>query len=153
MTPTSQQRLDALHHVLYEMEMFADLPIRCDIPLLQNALNESYLIHARVLCDFFQKPRRDDDVVCSDYDFGCEKLGVPDDIERRFNKSLAHLTYARLAFKEGAEKWINNKFRPQLLNGIRKFLQHIVANPHLGREDEIERARSLLSRLPQTVTD
>jgi hypothetical protein len=30
------------------------------------------------------------------------------------------------------------------------FLQHIVANSHLGHEHEIERARTLLTRFPQT---
>jgi hypothetical protein len=55
---TVEQRLAALHHVLYEMEMFVDLPIPCEVSVLQNAIAESYLIHARVLCDFFQQERR-----------------------------------------------------------------------------------------------
>src|SRR6266487_5664659 len=144
MTPTVEQKLAALHHVLYEMEMFVDLPVRCDMTVLQNAIAESYLIHARVLCDFFQKDDRyHDDVICADFEFPSSPLGVPEDIERRFNKSLAHLTYARLNFKGDAEGWISNQFRPHLLTRIRKFLLHLVAKPVLGRPGEIQRAQSL----------
>jgi hypothetical protein len=151
MPPTSGQRLDALEHVLYEMEMFVNLPIRCDERLLESALTESYLIRARVLCDFFQQARSKDDVVCGDYGFERKPLGVDDEIEWRFDKSLAHLTYSRLTFKEDAQTWISNKFRPQLLDRIREFLQHIVANPHFGHAKEIKKARSLLASLPETA--
>jgi hypothetical protein len=149
MPPTIEQRLDALEHVLYEMEMFVNLPIRCDERLLGSALTESYWIHTRVLCDFFQQARCKDDVVCGDYGFERKPLGVADEIELRFDKSLAHLTYSRLTFKEDAQKWIINKFRPQLLHRIREFLQHIVANPRLGHAKEIKKARSLLASLPE----
>jgi len=150
MPPTSGERLDALEHVLYEMEMFVNLPIRCDERLLESALTESYLIHARVLCDFFQQPRSKDEIVCGDYGFERKPLGVADEIEWRFDKSLAHVTYSRLTFKEDAQKWISNKFRPQLLDRIRKFLQHIVANPRLGHAKEIKKAHRLLASLPET---
>jgi hypothetical protein len=149
MTPSAEQRLAALNHALYEMEMFVDLPTRCGMTEVSNAIAESYLIHARVLCDFFQQERSNDDVICDDYNFKREPLGVPDDIKQRFNKSLAHLTYSRLKFTEDKKQWITDKFRPQLLERIQEFLQHIVANPRLGGADEIERARSLLARLPQ----
>jgi hypothetical protein len=132
------------------MEMFVNLPIRCDERLLESALTESYLIRARVLCDFFQQARCKDDVVCGDYGFERKPLGVADEIEWRFDKSLAHLTYSRLTFKEDAQKWISTKFRPQLLDRIREFLQHIVANPRLGHAKEIKKARSLLASLPET---
>jgi len=147
MTPSPQQRLNALDHVLYEMEMFVNLPMQCDVTELHNALAESYLIHARVLCDFFQRRRREDDVVCGDYEFERETLDVPDDIEQRFNKSLAHLTYSRLKFTDDTKAWITDKFRPQLLERIETFLQHVVANPHLGHLKEINKARDLLARL------
>lgn len=90
MTPRAEQKLAALDHVLYEMEMFVALPMRCGVAELNNAIAESYLIHARVVCDFFQQKRCLDDVVCGDYGFKPELLGVPIDIEHRFNKSLAH---------------------------------------------------------------
>jgi hypothetical protein len=60
------------------MEMFVNLPIRCDERLLESALTESYLIHARVLCDFFQQARSKDEIVCGDYGFERKPLGVAD---------------------------------------------------------------------------
>ena len=147
MNPSVEERLGGLDHVLYEMEMFVHLPMRCDVIMLQNAINESYLIHARVLCDFFQQNRRNDDIVCEDYGFERKALGVPDDIEKRFDKSLAHLTYSRLKFTGNLAEWITDRFRPQLLARIREFLLYIIANPALGRPKEIERAHSLLACL------
>ncbi len=147
MNPSVEERLAGLDHVLYEMEMFVHLPMRCDMTMLQNAINESYLIHARVLCDFFQQERRNDDIVCGDYEFQHKELGVPDDIERRFDESLAHLTYSRLKFTRDTAEWITDKFRPQLLARIREFLLHIVGNPVLGHPEAIKRARSLLACL------
>jgi hypothetical protein len=147
MTPSVKQRLDALDHVLYEMEMFVHLPMRCDVAVLQNTITESYLIHARVLCDFFQQERDSNDIVCDDYDFTREPLRVPDDIKQRFNKSLAHLTYSSLKFTGDTKEWVTDKFRPQLLERIRKFLLHLIANPLLGHPKEIDRARTLLASL------
>lgn len=147
MTPSVEERLDALDHVLYEMEMFVALPTRCEMTEVRNAIVESYLAHARVLCDFFQKERWKDDVICGDYEFERKTLGVSNDIEQRFDKSLAHLTYSRLKFEGDTKEWIADKFRPQLLARIREFLLHIVAKPSLGRSTQIQKAHDLLARL------
>jgi hypothetical protein len=148
MNPTTEQRLAILDHVLYEMEMFVHLPLQCDLTVLQNTVTESYLIHARVLCDFFQKDRYDDDVVCDDFGFRRSSLGLSKDLKRRFDKSLAHLTYSRLDFTDNAQPWITDHFRPQLTRRIREFLIHSVAHPIAGQPNEItQRAQTLLAKL------
>jgi hypothetical protein len=153
MNPTTEQRLAILNDVLYEMEMFVHLPLHCDLPILQNTVTESYLIHARVLCDFFQKDRYSDDVVCDDFGFSRSPLGVPEGIEGRFDKCLAHLTYSRLKFTGDARLWISDYFRPQLTRRIKEFLMHIVANPVPGQPNKItQRAQDLLARLQQCAT-
>ena len=150
MNPTPKQRSAVLNDVLYEMEMFVHLPLHCDLAILQNAVTESYLIHARVLCDFFQKDRHKDDVVCDDFDFTRLPLGVSKDIERRFDKCLAHLTYSRLDFTGDTQQWIIDHFRPKLTSRIKEFLMHIVANPVAGQPSEItQRAQGLLAYLNQ----
>lgn len=118
MTPSVEERLDALDHVLYEMEMFVALPTRCEMTEVRNAIVESYLAHARVLCDFFQKERWKDDVICGDYEFERKTLGVSNDIEQRFDKSLAHLTYSRLKFEGDTKNGSPINF---VLNSLRGF--------------------------------
>ena len=111
-----------------------------------SAISRGGVFQARA-CAFFQQKRRNDDIVCEDYGFERKALRVPDDIERRFDKSLAHLTYSRLKFTGDTAEWITDRFRPQLLARIRQFLLHIVAKPVLGRPKEIEKAHELLARL------
>lgn len=143
-------KVEAFHHVLYEIEMFLALPIPTDPGMVSNALAESFLIHTRNLCDFFEKPREKDDIVSSDYGFDQSKLGVPDEIDLRFDKSLAHLTYSRLRFNGETKKWILDHFQPILLQRISAFLDHILSKTQVTiKTDDLERAEGLRRRVEE----
>ncbi|MCG2711409.1 MAG: hypothetical protein L6416_03685 [Candidatus Omnitrophica bacterium] len=125
--PNDDEKRLALDHVLYEIEMFTALPIESASKLISNAIIESYLVHARVLCDFFQNSNRiKDDILCSDYGFTASTLTIPEDIETRFDKCLAHLTYSRLKYKGDTKTWIYAKFRPHINERIKTFLLHLL---------------------------
>jgi len=131
--PSNKQVADAVEHVLYEIQMFVSTPaVPCSDEVVSNALTESYLVHARILCDFFQKGRqgpKHDDVTSEDYGFPFDDLFVPASIEERFDKSLAHLTYSRLEFDAvGTKQWIHEEFRPQILRRAHKFLTHVLTH-------------------------
>jgi hypothetical protein len=146
--PTSPQIVAALEDVLYEIEMFTALPAVTQHPLLNNCLTESFLLHARILCDFFQKPRFKDDVICDDYGFPQRSLQIKEDIEVRFDKCLAHVTYARGDFRDDAKQWILDYFQPRLLERIVQFLEHLGSNCGLPlRDRDIEKAQSMLKAL------
>jgi len=127
-SPSDDQKIEAFHHVLYEIDMFLSLPVSTDHPVICNALTESFLVHIRNLCDFFEKARYRDDIVSSDYGFPQSKLGVPPQVDSRFDKSLAHITYSRLSFNDETKKWLLEHFVPRLLPRISAFLDHILAN-------------------------
>lgn len=148
-TPNEAARLAAFNHVLYEMEMFVALPRASDVPVISNAVTESLLIHARVLCDFFQKSRYRDDIVCEDYGFPSRSLGISEDIEMRFDKCLAHVTYSRTCFTDDAKEWLLRHFRPALLSRIAEFLSIVTtASPTQIRDEDHRRACRLLENLP-----
>ena len=127
-SPSDGQKIEAFHHVLYEIDMFLALPVSADHSVISNALTESFLVHTRNLCDFFEKARSRDDIISSDYGFPQSKLGVPPQVDSRFDKSLAHITYSRLCFNDETKKWLLDHFRPQLLPRICEFLDHISSN-------------------------
>lgn len=131
--PSHDQIVRGFEHVLYEIWMFVNVPrIQASDDVASNACTEAYLLHARVLRDFFQKQYRlpkHDDILCSDYGFPSDELGVPSSIETRFDKSLAHLTYARLESDAiEAKQWIDGEFRPPILNRCHAYLVHVLAN-------------------------
>ena len=127
-TPSNEEVYAAFKHTLYEIEMFVSVPkLACTDVVVSSALTESYLLHARILCDFSQKDPRRDDITCQDYGFEKECLGVPDELEARFDKCLAHLTYARLKHEdEDTRQWIHHAFRPQILKRSHQFLTHVL---------------------------
>jgi hypothetical protein len=126
--PTQAQREEAVGHVLYEIEMFLLAPhLRPQDTVFKSVVSESYLLHARILRDFFQEERKHDDIVCDDYGFHRDDLHVPDEIQTRFDKSLAHLTYSRNKYgKESPKEWINKEFRPHILARAQKFLEFLL---------------------------
>jgi hypothetical protein len=150
-TPDDTPKVAALTHVLYEMEMFCALPLTWEIDVLNNSLTEAYLIHARVLVDFFQKKKRcKDDILCSDYGFSPRPLGISEDIERRFDKSLAHLTFSRLCFRaeDRTNEWIDRFFRPHIIGRIDEFLGRILSQDVLPlRSVDMQRARVLKQKI------
>ena len=76
------------------------------------AFLESYLIHARVLHDFFYKEPIKDDIVAAHFVPDWDHLKPPlhaylatDDRRNRLDKSVAHLTLKRLEYDLGDKRW------------------------------------------------
>jgi hypothetical protein len=151
--PSADQIAKGFEHVLYEIRMFLESPkLRALDWAATNAITEAYLLHARILCDFFQKGRqgpKHDDVTSEDYGVPFDDLFVPASIEERFDKSLAHLTYSRLEFDAvGTKQWIHDEFRPQILRRSHAFLSHVVTDFE-GRipPDLLSEARQLCAQI------
>src|SRR5678816_3490620 len=107
---SSEQLLGASEHLYYEWAMFGTLAraltsgVFGDGPI-NNAVLESFTVHARVLLDFLFDPKpRQDDVVAEDFFPETTKWvqirgDIPpilQQVESRVGKEVAHLTYARL---------------------------------------------------------
>ena len=106
---TQEELQNASDHLFYEIWMFTSLAKGMasgvfNQGIINNALLESFTVHARVLLDFlFAENPRPDDVIAEDYflspdewikirDNKSEKL---ESIHVRVCKEIAHLTYAR----------------------------------------------------------
>ena len=90
-------------HYVYEINMLRAthvLILHSDSWLLSNALMKSFAIHARVLLDFFGKPKGGDDAVAAHFTkaeavTNSATAAVPISVRQRLNKQIPHLTYSR----------------------------------------------------------
>lgn len=119
--------------LIYEWEMFCWLEKRirshwkaANQPT-KNLLMEGFLLHARVLRDFFGTPRRQDDVSACNFfedDSGWQtrsKQLCPylEKNRKRLNKKLAHLTHSRLTEDEN---WDFPAIRDEISEAWQAFL-------------------------------
>ena len=92
---------------------------------------ESFLLHARVLRDFFfRKPKFDDDVVAEHFlpDWSAHRASLGPYLtahELRLNKALAHLTTMRLDYDKAEKKWEVSTIRDELQPVIDSFLSKL----------------------------
>jgi hypothetical protein len=108
--------------------------------VINNALLESFVIHARALLDFLYAERpRSDDVIAEDF------LSSPNDwpkirppktdllktIHRRVGKEAAHLTYARLDVTQETKLWAFLQIAEDITIVFDQFLE-IVPKSLLG---------------------
>ena len=127
------QAQDIVPKVKYEFEMleWAAKKIKAEFSNAdqptKNMLLEVFLLHARVLRDFFVKSPSDDDVSTQHF-FDAPSVWVSKantlcqtlEKERvRLNKKLAHLTYSRLTEEE---EWDFNGIHDELLKAKHEFL-------------------------------
>lgn len=95
---------------------------------------ESYLLHARVLRDFFfRAPKYPDDVVASDFlpewSTYCPSLGTYlNGQELRLNKALAHLSTERLKYDNKDKRWNVTAIHNELQPVIELFLTKLRAD-------------------------
>jgi len=116
---TEDELKKASEHLFYEAWMFTSLARGMasgvfNEGVINNALLESFTIHARVLLDFlFAENPRDDDVIAEDYlpsseDWAKVKAAKSEklqNIHRRVGKEVAHLTYVRQTITPEAKAW------------------------------------------------
>lgn len=146
--PEPKEIPTALQAVFYEIETFLWTTEQTyGIPSVRERPNllESRLLHTRNLIHFFereQKHRRDDDVLAEDYEFHPRKIGISKIYRDRLNKSLSHMTYARVAFKaQGKREWpIKDTVLP-LLDPCEEFLQHLI-DTYLQKDNQVDRGRA-----------
>jgi len=97
-----------------------------------SALVESFLLHARVLRDFFCREGKGDDVVARHFVSGwtqppvSEYSYISDQKQKdRLNKALAHLTTARVRYDSEGKQWDVDKVRCEIERMIDRFLSEL----------------------------
>lgn len=151
---------EASNWLLYEIWMLKGLADAIETGqshnkgVLSNAVVEAFLMHARVLHDFFYKsPIKDDDVVAGHFfpdgdweRIRPEKPTILNTKKTAIDKRLAHMTYARLGTKE---EWSWTLIRNELNAPIEAFL-HNVSLTSLGSRwvEEGEISSDLSKLLP-----
>lgn len=108
---------------------------------LANAILESFIIHVRGLILFFYaKGPREDDVVSEDFFENPEQwTGIRPkqselllEAEKRANKEMAHLTYARLDVTPDRKHWPILEISKEIDNAIEVFIRN-AAKDRLGK--------------------
>jgi hypothetical protein len=107
-----QKASDHLHYELWMLKSVANILTgdRTDV-VINNALLESFSIHARVLLDFlYDDVPRNDDMNAIDYcsewtGIRPEKSNLLGKLHLRVGKEVAHLTYARLQVSPDLRGW------------------------------------------------
>lgn len=127
-TPTELK--DASWRLLYEYAMLLGASAMLErgkqrSTVVENALVESFALHARGLTDFFRKAESQDgdDIKACDFKFARNwsppKTHKLDGVRDRVAKEIAHLTYARLNIKPGEGPWQTER----IAEPIRKWVQ------------------------------
>lgn len=91
---------------------------------------ESFLLHVRVLRDFFYTPGRDDDIVAGHFIANWSKICPTKgrylkDQKTRLDKALAHLTEKRLDYDGKDKKWQVTKLYKDLHPVIEVFIANL----------------------------
>ena len=120
-------------HFVYEIEMLM-FPSKIGIlpPLLNNAMLESFLIHARCLFEFFydeENPKYTADARATHFVNNWKELRPKtvniEMIKKRTGRELAHLTYDRKSDNDTAKQWNVLQIYTQLISIINLFLKKI----------------------------
>jgi len=139
MEPTQQQKADVLEHVRYEIGgLFPQVRVNPSDVYMSNIVLEAFLLHVRALIGFFEsKSRWKDSVIPADFGFCQREVPIPDDIETRLNKDLAHITYSRLHQKTTPDKrWNFRSIIPCLLPIWIELAEHITSSPPERTSDD-----------------
>jgi hypothetical protein len=154
-SPTERDRAMALRCIRYEFTHALMTPIHDEFgrPLPAEQFLVPWLVHCRNVIAFLQARDRKgdlDDVIPRDFDFPQRNLELPDGIERRLNKDLAHITYERTHRSSEDKQWSRQMIMPHILPACRAFAAHVLTAPPQGTsEEEIQAWRSLLADMAQ----
>jgi hypothetical protein len=129
---------DALQHLVRRANFLPYLPYGSSHDLsIQGKISryylESFLLHIRVLLDFFEHSKRSvrrgnelDDVLVLDYGLPAEPIGIPQLLRQRLNQDLAHLSYSRTQ-RQGADRdWFPELMARPLLTRCDVFAKHLL---------------------------
>ncbi len=140
---TEEELREASEHLFYEWSMLIRLARGLDSGIfahgsvINNALIESFTIHARVLLGFLysdpgQWKKWPEDAVAEDYflpdlekwqDARPAKSQILQEAHNRVGGEVAHLTYARLKVTLEAKKWPVVKIARDIEAALAKFLE------------------------------
>ena len=149
MKPIGEPQIQMLPHILYEIEMLLNLPSVRGTNLVEYAILESRLIHARNLKNFFEAARRKfpDDVIPSDFGFDAKSVGLSKKIIKRLNKALAHISYSRLKQTPETQKWTYADFINPIKSRCIEFTRFLITNyKDQISESDFSRLENLLSQ-------
>ncbi|MFN8400086.1 MAG: hypothetical protein U0X74_08725 [Anaerolineales bacterium] len=139
---TKEELIKASEHLLYEVWMFTSLTRGMasgvfNEGVINNALLESFTIHARVLLDFlFAENPRQDDVIAEDYlpsldewvKIKAAKSEKLENIYTRVGKEVAHLTYVRQTIVPQAKGWNFIEIANEINSVFNSFLALVPKN-------------------------
>src|SRR5262249_39175958 len=114
-------------HLLYEVSMLRQTAQRQPRdPFEANLLIECFGIHARVLLSFLCDDPMDVDVTAADFipDWNPAALALSPELQqirRRVNKELAHLTLQRKAFGDETKRWDRARLGDEILELVAVF--------------------------------
>lgn len=144
-SPTEEDKGQILSHIYYEIWQLYGAITLSNIRIeglpekeqnIRNAILESSLVHARVLCDFFEKEKRKiyrsqelDDVLSTDFSFPTTTLSIDKIYRERLNKDIVHLSYSRTKRRIGVDKeWHYNKIFLPILQTSIEFIKALNAD-------------------------
>jgi hypothetical protein len=154
---------DASEHLAYEIGMFnamADLLTRrlYKDTVEENAILESFTVHARVLVQFFSPSFRphSDDVTAADYIASWRAMcgALPsalDKVNDRVAKEIAHLTYTRLNVTPAAKGWSITEMSQAMGSVIQKFANNVPSDS-LGTSWPVSQSLPTLYYVASTTT-
>lgn len=101
---------------------------------VHNCILEATLVHIRALLEFFEhsrdtksrRPPHSDDVLPEDYGFAASQFSIPQDLRRRINTSIAHLSYGRTRIPDDEAHWDFTGFIPPILSRAGEFFSHLL---------------------------
>jgi hypothetical protein len=143
---SDDELIGASDHLNYEYWMFKSLAHGlasgiCGQGVINNALLESFTIHARILLDFLYPSGRpkNDDVISDDFFYDPatwtrvrpQKSKMVQSIHRRVGKEVAHLTYARQGVTSESKPWQFIKIANEVGTVFDRFIE-IVPRKLLG---------------------
>ena len=139
---TKEELQKASGHLFYEVWMFTSLAKGMSSGvfnegIINNALLESFTVHARVLLDFLfaENPRRDD-VIAEDYfsspdewsKIRANKSDKLKNLHGRVGKEIAHLTYFRQIITPDLKEWNFIEIANEINSVFNIFLELVPKN-------------------------
>lgn len=138
---TDEVLRESSKHLHYEYWMLVSIAnalasVLAEKGWLQNALIESFVIHYRVLFDFFYVEPRGDDSSAGHYFDSAEdwarlrppKTELLRKSRKRTGKEIVHLTYARLDVSPETKGWQFQRIAEDINRVVQMFLQNVPTN-------------------------
>ena len=170
-TPHPEDVSSALWDVAYEIEQLVGNFVLLDRlmqgetvtadPLEEiihpNVYLEGFLLHLRVLVDFFERQNRTrrknvelDDVLSSDYGFQASRVDLDAESRDRINQEVTHLSYSRV-HRRDTRDWYPAPLARPVLDRCDQFLDHVLRSDAVAKPKHVEERLSRVSSIVKAV--